>query len=254
MSVAFIRNLAAIHLDGAVQSALDAIVRWDPEGSSLADLRTMDQNLDAIGIKVAEAQVKLDEETRQADVARGSYNQRVAAIGVMKAGLAAETDPAARADKEAKVRAFAVETKRYEDAAKKEIADQERATAILARYRQAQETAATALKGKREQMERSRQDLELARQRKADAEQAARDASEAAGLAPASRGVDIALKAINEATARANAEADAITRKADLLRPTKESDDPFVAEAMAKAAGKKPEQSLDELMADLKPL
>ena len=58
----FIRNLIGVKEDNAFQIALDAIVKWDPEGSSAAQLLTMEQNLDLIGRRVESARDAYDRE------------------------------------------------------------------------------------------------------------------------------------------------------------------------------------------------
>src|ERR1700731_1684261 len=64
---AFIRNMIGVKSDQAVNSAIEAIVRWDPKSATEAELRTMEQHLDALGRQVAEARMTLDKEKREAD-------------------------------------------------------------------------------------------------------------------------------------------------------------------------------------------
>ena len=49
----FLRNFAGVKADNAVQAGVEALVRWDPEGASEAELRTMEQHLDDLGRQVA---------------------------------------------------------------------------------------------------------------------------------------------------------------------------------------------------------
>src|SRR5438128_5886310 len=63
----FIRNLIGVKEDNAFQIALDAIVKWDPEGSSAAQLLTMEQNLDLIGRRVESARDAYDRERKELD-------------------------------------------------------------------------------------------------------------------------------------------------------------------------------------------
>ena len=64
---AFVRNMIGVKSDQAVNSAIEAIVRWDPKSATEAELRTMEQHLDALGRQVAEARMTLDREKREAD-------------------------------------------------------------------------------------------------------------------------------------------------------------------------------------------
>ena len=47
----FIRNLVGVKTDRAVNNAIEAIVRWDPKSATEAELRTMEQNLDQLGLQ-----------------------------------------------------------------------------------------------------------------------------------------------------------------------------------------------------------
>ena len=47
--LAFISNLVSVKADRAVQAGVEALVRWDPESASEAELRTMEQHLDELG-------------------------------------------------------------------------------------------------------------------------------------------------------------------------------------------------------------
>ena len=51
--LAFIKNLAGVKFDKISDSAVQALVRWDPKSASEAELRTMEQHLDTLGREVA---------------------------------------------------------------------------------------------------------------------------------------------------------------------------------------------------------
>ena len=65
--LAFLKNLAGVKMDKAAQAGVEALVRWDPKSASEAELRTMEQNLDALGREVALARQGYDREKREAD-------------------------------------------------------------------------------------------------------------------------------------------------------------------------------------------
>ena len=58
--LAFLKNLAGVKMDKAAQAGIEALVRWDPKSASEAELRTMEQNLDALGREVALARQGYD--------------------------------------------------------------------------------------------------------------------------------------------------------------------------------------------------
>jgi hypothetical protein len=84
----FIRNLAGVKTDQVVQAGVEALVRWDPQSASEAELRSMEQHLDELGQQVlektyAEAGGKLREgraqlERAQRDMARAGQQRQMA--------------------------------------------------------------------------------------------------------------------------------------------------------------------------------
>ena len=63
----FVRNLVGVKTDQAVNGAVAALVRWDPHSATEAELRTMEQHLDELGRRVAEARMAFDRERGEAD-------------------------------------------------------------------------------------------------------------------------------------------------------------------------------------------
>ena len=63
----------------AVNGAMEAIVRWDPQSATEAELRTMEQHLDELGQQVAKARQGYDKEQREADAIQTLSKQRMAA-------------------------------------------------------------------------------------------------------------------------------------------------------------------------------
>jgi len=51
----FMRNFLGVKTDQAVQAGVEALVRWDPQSATAAELRAMEQHLDELGLQVAQA-------------------------------------------------------------------------------------------------------------------------------------------------------------------------------------------------------
>src|SRR5215218_7344826 len=81
----FLRNFVGVKADNAVQAGVEALVRWDPQGASEAELLTMEQHLDDLGRQVAMARQAYDKERREAEQ-----------IEALQGQIAAEGDPARR--------------------------------------------------------------------------------------------------------------------------------------------------------------
>src|ERR1044071_4322913 len=92
----FFRNFVGVKADDAVQAGVEALVRWDPEGASEAELLTMEQHLDDLGREVAMARQAYDKEQREAVQIEALSRQRMAAAEQLQGQIAAEGDPARR--------------------------------------------------------------------------------------------------------------------------------------------------------------
>ena len=96
----FMRNLIGVKTDNAVQAGVEALVRWDPQSASEAELRTMEQHLDELGQQVARARQSYDKEVREADAIQALSTQRMAAAEHLQSQLTTETDSAKKAELE----------------------------------------------------------------------------------------------------------------------------------------------------------
>ena len=92
----FIRNLVGVKADRAVNGAIEAIVRWDPKSATEAELRTMEQHLDQLGLQVAQARADLTraerdmtraEQQRTAAEQRAEGARQAAGLSVATSGL-----------------------------------------------------------------------------------------------------------------------------------------------------------------------
>ena len=96
----FIRNLASVKTDKAIQAGVEALVRWDPQSTSEAELRTMEQHLDDLGRQVATARQSYDREQKEADAIQALSQQRMAAAEQLQRQIAAEPDATRKAQLE----------------------------------------------------------------------------------------------------------------------------------------------------------
>ena len=61
----FMQNLIGVKFDKAAQAGVEALVRWDPTSASEAEMRTMEQHLDALGREVAQARRSYENENKK---------------------------------------------------------------------------------------------------------------------------------------------------------------------------------------------
>ncbi len=235
----FMGNFLSVKANSAVNAGVEALVRWDPEGATEAELKTMEQNLDALGLQVAKARQEFDRELREAQAIQALSTQRMAAAEQLQRQMDASPDPVQKAALEGSLATLVgmLETMAPEiDREKNEAAD---AKSFLEMLEQTYAAAGGKLRAARSALGQAQRDMQRAAQQKDMAERQAESARQAAGLVKSTSGLTVALQSMQDAAARDLQSADAATSKARMLRPTQpEQDDPNIAAALAIAAGK----------------
>jgi chromosome segregation ATPase len=236
---AFVRNLVGVKTDQAVNAGVEALVRWDPQSATEAELRTMEQHLDELGQEVARARQSFEKEQQEADAINQLSHQRMAAAEALQHQTDAETDPGRKAalGKSLETLVSMLEHMAPDvDRATKDAAD---AHDFLTQLETAYNDAGSKLKNARSDLDRAQRDMSRAEQQKEMAQHQADAARQAAGLASTTSGLSVALKAIQDTAAKDLISADAAKAKAKLLAPSApEKDDPNIAAALAAASGK----------------
>jgi hypothetical protein len=250
----FLKNLAGVKVDKVAQAGIEALVRWDPKSASEAELRTMEQNLDALGREVALARQGYDREKREADTIQALSHQRMAAAEQLQSQMNNESDPTRKAGVERSLTTLVGMLEQMTPEVEREKQDEVDAKDYLQMLEQTYAEAGGKLKMARSELERAQRDMARAAQQREQADRQAEAARRAAGLASQTSGLTVALKAMQDAAQKDLASADAQMSKARLLRPTRpEQDDPNIAAALAAASGKPPApQSLTDRLAALK--
>jgi phage shock protein A len=239
--LAFIRNLAGVKTDQAVNSAVEAIVRWDPKSATEAELRTMEQHLDQLGLQVAEARQSYEREKREADTIQALSQQRLAAAEQLQNRASAETDPARKTEVERSLGTLLTMLEEMAPELEREKQDAADAQDFLQTLQQTYDQAGAKLKDARTELNRAQRDMSRADAQRESAERRAEAARQAAGLSGATSGLSVALKAMRDSAAGDLARAEAANAKAKLLAPSQpEKDDPNIAAAMNAAAGRSP--------------
>ena len=239
--ITFIRNLVGVKTDQAVNNAVEAIVRWDPKSATEAELRTMEQHLDALGRQVAEARMAFDKEKREADAILTLSQQRMAAAEQIQHRMDAETDPARKAGLENSLNTLVSMLEGMGPDIDREKQDVVDAQDFLQSLEQTYQQAGQKLKSARDDLTRAQRDMGRAEQQRDMAQQRAEAARQAAGLSSATTGLSVALKAMQDNASRNLADAEAANAKAKLLAPSRpEQEDQNIAVALQQVQGKLP--------------
>lgn len=237
----FIRNLVGVKTDQAVNSALQAIVAWDPQSATEAELRTMEQHLDQLGRQVAEARIGFQREQKEADAIQQLSQQRMAAAEQLQRQMEAEADPSRKAALERSLATLVNMLEEMAPEVDRERSEAEDARSFLDQLQQAYDQAGGKLRAARSQLDRAQRDMARAEQQRDMAERRADAARQAAGLSSATSSLTVALKAMQDNAQRNLVEAESANAKARLLSPSRpEQDDPNIANAMAQVQGKLP--------------
>jgi chromosome segregation ATPase len=249
----FFSNLVGVKKDQAVTSAVEAIVRWDPQSATEAELRTMEQHLDELGRQVAQARIAYDRERKEAEAIQSLSRQRMAAAEQLQQRMEMEADPARKAELERSLATLVGMLEQMTPDIEREEQDAKDAGDFLRSLEETYEQAGQKLKSARSELQRAQRDMGRAAQQREVAERRAEAARQAAGLTHATSGLSVALKAMRENAERDLAQAESANSKAKLLAPTRpEKDDPHIAAAMNAVTGGAQSGGLSDRLAALR--
>jgi chromosome segregation ATPase len=235
----FISNLIGVKTDQAIDAGVQALVRWDPASATEAELRTMEQHLDELGLQVARARQEYDREAKEAEAIQITAKQRMAAAEQLQSQMDAATDPTQKAQLEKSLGVLVQMLEQMQPDIDRETHQAADAHDFLEMLEKTYADAGGKLKSARSALEQAQRDMARAAQQKDMAERQAETARQAAGLSQTTSGLTIALKSMQDSAAKDLQSAEAATAKARLLRPTKpEQDDPNIAAALAASSGK----------------
>jgi hypothetical protein len=249
----FIRNLLGVKTDQAVQAGIEALVRWDPQAATEAELRSMEQHLDELGLEVAKARTAYEREKKEAETIRALLNQRMTAAEQLQKQITAEATAGRKAALEKSLTTLVEMLEQMTPDVEREAQDETDAQDFLGMLEKTYAEAGAKLRAARSQLERAERDMTRAGQQREIAERQAEASRRAAGLSNTTSSLNVALKAMQDAAAHDLEVAEAANAKARLLKPTQpEQDDPNIAAALAAASGRQLPQSLSERLAALK--
>src|SRR5215831_3667323 len=200
--LAFMKNLAGVKVDRVADAAVEALVRWDPKSASEAELRTMEQHLDALGREVALARQSYDKEKREAEAIQALSRQRMAAAEQLQGQLNAETYPTHKAAFNKSLGTLVGMLEQMAPEVDREKKDEIDARDYLAMLEKTYAEAGGKLKTVRSDLERAQRNMARAAQQREQADRQAEAARQAAGLASQTSSLTVALKAMDAAAGK----------------------------------------------------
>src|SRR5215469_71949 len=251
----FLRNFIGVEGDNAAAGVVKAFVQLDPDSATIADLRTMEQDLDNAGRIIAKLRADLAHEESEFDSIGDQYHELMAAAELLQKRIADPGTPdiqkqslnASLASLVAKIEHMAPDL----DRDKKDV---ESTRALLSEAEAVYQQKAEALTNAKKSLEADRHDLQHARLEEERSAERARQAATVAGLRSSPRsGLTVALNVLQQSAQEARQRAEAMNMKAEALSHLKEATaDQNVAAALAEVRGTAPAKSLSERLSALR--
>jgi len=237
----------------AATALTTAMVKMAPETATAAELKNMEQDLDAAGQLISRLQRELSDERHAYDAINARYTQMMGAAENLQhqidtAGFLKEPLQASLATLVAKIEEMVPEL----DQDKKDI---DATQALLKEAEAAYQAKATALTGAKAKLNRAKNDMIHATLEEQRAASRAETARAVAGLSSGSgaSGITVALDAMTRTAQATRDRAAALDMKAKALSGAKTADaDPNIAAAMAAAAGMSATSTVADRLAALR--
>ncbi len=236
------------------QGITEAIVRFDPETASEAQIAEFEAQLNELTTKVATLRREYDNEQKEADAAQANYNRYLSAAEKLQTQVA---DPAA-ADKKSSLEAslanLLTTIEGLVPEMDREIQEAKDAKEFLAQFEQAAADAARKVTTARAKLNEAARHMATAKLQKERASENAEHAAVLAGIRSGNDSLGTALSAMEKVAQKDQDAATAATLKAQLLTkniPQSIETDPNVRDALGEASPDSTHLSLTDRLAAL---
>ncbi|SIS89743.1 hypothetical protein [Insolitispirillum peregrinum] len=236
----FLKHLIGIKTRDLAQEATNLLATLDTDAAIQADLRVMEDDLDAAGKLIAELRAAYNREVQEFEAVEKRYQQHFTAAESLQVRLQAAPE-AEKAAINTGLNELVDLLEKLVPEMEKEKQDVVEAEALLREAEKAYQEKGAALKKARSDLENARRDLKRAEidadRAKAQAEQAAR----VAGLRDKSgqqTGLRVGFNAMTEKAAALRQQAESQRMKSQVLKDAPASTNSYVQQALNDAAGK----------------
>jgi len=233
----FLKHYGMAKAGGVLEEFAAAVVEFDPDAASSAQLSMMEAELDRLGTRLAEAEAEAQREHRETAELRQRYEEHLQAAQLLEARLADIAEPASRTETEASLARIIDKLEQMQPEIEREEQEDREVEAWRTELRRSFEELAQKIRTAQNELKSARRQMDTARLQRQRAAERERRSSEAAGITGSIGSLSIALDTMNQQTTKVRAETAALTLKAELLRADAPDSDPIVAEALAAARG-----------------
>jgi len=238
----FLRSFGNEKLSQTGELLTQAIVSWDPETASEAEIQEMIRELDKVTVEAGKAKAAFENERTESEAAIKNYDRHLAAAELLQKQYEeaqSSGDQTKAAELEKSLNKLLQKLEELQPEVEREKTEAQEAEVYYAEIKELAELTAQKVKTARTQLERAQRDMKMAEiERKRAAERALRS-EQLAGLKKQSSSLGVALAAMNKKADDARAAASASDMKAKLLTPEKGSQDHHIEEALKAVSGEK---------------
>ena len=229
----FLSKMGMKKAEGALESFTQAVVAFDPETASDAQISLMEEGLDDLGRKVAEAEQAVAKDRAETKTLTDQYDKYMAAAERLQEQIAtAQEQKQASSGLQDSLTTVVETLEGLTPEIEREREEDVEAEAFAAELREAYDAAAERLKGARKKLQEAQRNMERADQKKERAKEKEDAVRAASGLSSSMSGLDVALSAMTKEADEANAEAAAADLKVGAFGEKKLDDDPNIAAAL----------------------
>ncbi|MDJ0896862.1 MAG: hypothetical protein QNJ92_17090 [Alphaproteobacteria bacterium] len=214
-----------------------AVVAFDPQAASQAQVAMMEAELNKLGNRLAEAEAELRREHRETQELKQNYDQYLQAAQVLQTKLADAEDPAKSAEMEASLAKIINQLELMKPEIEREEREDQEVEAWRSELRRAFEELAGKIRTAHSELKAAQRHMDMAKLQKERAVEQERRSMDAAQLTGSISSLSVALDAMNQETAKVRAETEALKLKAGLFQSDRIDGDPNVAQALATVRG-----------------
>lgn len=248
----FLSRVGKKQAGNALEKFTQAVVAFDPETASEAQISLMEEQLDELGRRVAQAEQAVRKDHEETKALLTQYDRYMSAAERLETQLP-EADDNQRQSLETSLGKLVIELENLQPEIDREKQEDEEAEAFATELREAYDHAAEKLKQAKTQLQQAQRRMEKARLQKQRAEERAQSVRETAGLTSSIGGLQTALGAMEKETEQAEASTRVAELKIDKFGKKEIADDPNIAAALKAAEGKAlPETSVKDRLAALR--
>ena len=214
-----------------------AVVAFDPETASKAQIAMMQAELQKLGRRLAEAEAEVRREHQETAALRKIYQDYLQAAQVLETSLIESEGHQNHAEIEGSLARTITKLEQLKPEIEREEQEDREVEAWRSELRHSFDALGRKLQQAQSELTSARRQMDMARLQKERAEEQDRQAREASGISGSISALSVALDSMNQQTAKLRAEAETLQLKAGLFQTEQLESDPHIAAALQTARG-----------------